>query len=76
MARFDGHPGPVARHLHPTEPFGVAVFNVMSTTTPPKINRWTVFSEAIKSWPTTLCLLLLSLAWSVPAALVAWLAHR
>lgn len=48
----------------------------MSTTTPPKINRWTVFAEAIKSWPTTLRLALLGLAWSAPVALAAWLAYR
>jgi hypothetical protein len=48
----------------------------MSTTTPPKINRWTVFSEAIKSWPATLRLALLGLAWSVPVALIAWVAHQ
>jgi hypothetical protein len=36
----------------------------MSATTPPKINRWPVFAEAIKSWPTTLRFALLGLAWS------------
>jgi hypothetical protein len=48
----------------------------MSATTPPKITRWTVFSEAIKSWPATLRLALLGVAWSVPAALIAWMVHR
>jgi hypothetical protein len=32
-------------------------------------------SEAIKSWPATLRLVLLGLAWSHPAALIAWLAR-
>jgi hypothetical protein len=48
----------------------------MSTTPPPKITRWTVFSEAITSWPATLRLALLGLTWSVPAALVIWLVRR
>jgi len=38
--------------------------------------RWTVFSEAIMSWPATLRLALLPLAWSVLAALIIWLARR
>jgi hypothetical protein len=55
----------------------VAIFPIMSTTPPPKItNRWTVFSEAIKSWPTTIRLALVGLSWSALAALVIWLAHR
>jgi hypothetical protein len=48
----------------------------MTPATPPSPNRWTVIAEAIKSWPATLRLTLLLLAWSVPAALLVWMAHR
>jgi hypothetical protein len=51
------------------------ILSAMSDTIPPKINRWAVFAEAMKSWDLTIRLVVLLVAASAPIALVSWLSR-